>query len=65
MNPIKKITSWYFSKRALPIWAILIIDSLIVIFSGILCYALDHGMANTVGVVVPLFKTLFVTWASK
>ena len=58
MNPIKKITSWYFSKRALPIWAILIIDSLIVIFSGILCYALDHGMANTVGVVVPLFKTL-------
>lgn len=34
MNFLQKLTDWYFSKRALPYWGVLTLDSLIVLFSG-------------------------------
>ena len=38
MNPFKKLMNWYFSKKALPYWCILILDFLILMFAGILTY---------------------------
>lgn len=39
MNFIKKLTDWYFTKRALPYWCVLLLDCFIVLFSGLVgCY---------------------------
>ena len=43
MNPISKITNWYFSKKAMPYWCILAIDCAIVMFSGYLGVYLERG----------------------
>lgn len=41
MNPISKLTRWYFSKKALPYWCVLGIDCFIVLFSNFLVYVLN------------------------
>ena len=33
-----KLLSWYFSKKSLPYWCIFLIDSFVVLFSGLLTY---------------------------
>ena len=38
MNPFSRLLSWYFSKASLPYWCIVIVDSVIVFFSGLLTY---------------------------
>ena len=40
---ITKFSNWYFSKRALPYWGILILDCVIVMCSDMLVYALNNG----------------------
>lgn len=35
---IEKLSSWYFSKRVLPYWCILLLDSIIVFTSGLFVY---------------------------
>ena len=47
MKLIDKLANWYFTKRALPYWGILVIDCLIVLSSGLVCYTLDHGAVHT------------------
>ena len=47
MKLIDKLANWYFTKRALPYWGILLIDCLIVLGSGMVCYTLDHGPVST------------------
>lgn len=37
-NPFKKALSWYFSKKSLPYWSILLIDSFIIVCSGMATY---------------------------
>lgn len=37
-NPFKKLIDWYFSKRALPYWGILLLDFLFLMIGGILTY---------------------------
>lgn len=34
----KKILNWYFNKKSLPYWCLFLIDSIIVLFSGLLTY---------------------------
>ena len=58
MNALHKFFNWYFSKNALPYWCILLFDCSIVVFSGIVCYALDHGVTTTSIVFWPLLRTL-------
>ncbi len=43
MNFIKKLTDWYFSKRAVPYWCILLLDCLIVLFSGLVGSYIEIG----------------------
>lgn len=47
MNTIKKFTQWYFSKRALPYWAVLVLDCLIVAISSFWVFTFDNGLTNT------------------
>lgn len=50
MNFIQKITDWYFTKKALPYWCVLLLDCLIVLFSGLVSSYLEfggNGLANT------------------
>ena len=38
MNQVSKIINWYFSKKTLPFWGIVLLDSLIVLFSYYLVF---------------------------
>ena len=38
MNPFKKLANWYFSKKALPYWCILILDLLVLLMAGLFTY---------------------------
>ena len=48
MNVIQNLARWYFSRRALPYWAVLILDCLIVFFAGCLAVALTEGSVNAI-----------------
>lgn len=43
MNLLKNISDWYFTRKALPYWCILIIDTAVVAFSGYLGYFISFG----------------------
>ena len=48
MKFLNKITSWYFSRQALPYWSVLLIDCLCVIIAGILAFVMNHGATATI-----------------
>lgn len=52
---ISTITNWYFSKRALPFWVILVLDCLIVLGADFLVYALNNGTPQTIRQLGALF----------
>ena len=60
MKSFKDLLKWYFSRRALPYWSILLLDSAFVLFSGLLAYTVHHGAEQTSEVFVPLVWTLGV-----
>lgn len=60
METFYKLFRRYSSKDALPYWYILFFDSFVVVFSGIVCYALDHGRFATLHVFWPLVGTLLL-----
>lgn len=54
MNPLSKLSNWYFTRSALPYWCILIMDYLIVFFTTIFVYTLFYGISHVVFNFVPL-----------
>ena len=48
MNIFQNLTRWYFSKGALPYWAILFLDALIVVAAVVLVVVLTDGAVNTI-----------------
>ena len=40
---LRKISNWYFSRKALPYWCILVTDCMAVYVSGLFVYYLQHG----------------------
>ena len=44
---ISTFTNWYFSKRALPFWCILVMDCFIVLVADLFVYALNNGALHT------------------
>ena len=58
MNFISKIASWYFQKNSLPYWAILGVDCVLIIFSGLLANYLVCGGSSFVGHFWPLLYEL-------
>ena len=43
-NPFSRLSVWYFSKKTLPYWGIILLDCLSLLFSGLLVYALNNGL---------------------
>lgn len=43
MNAFHKFCNWYFSKKALPYWCILLIDCTSVYLSGLIVFYIQHG----------------------
>ena len=58
MNLFSKLSTWYFSRKALPYWSIILLDCLVILFSGLLVYALNNGIFATKGI----FWHLSLTW---
>ena len=48
MNFIQKLARWYFTKRALPYWGVLLQDAVIVFASACIVHALDDGTVNAI-----------------
>lgn len=60
MGILKKIANWYFTKNALPYWSVLILDSIICYFSGILVFWLYYRGAITIDNLGFLSKTILI-----
>ena len=43
MNTFHKLCNWYFSKKALPYWCILLVDCASVYLSGLIVFYIQHG----------------------
>ena len=48
MNVFLNLARWYFSRRTLPYWMILILDCLIVFMAGCIALALTEGTVNAI-----------------
>ena len=46
MNSLSKILNWYLNKKALPYWSLFLVDSAIVLFSGLFTYWVFHRTLN-------------------
>ncbi len=55
-NFIQKISSWYFTKKALPYWCLLLLDCLCVVFVAFGVHFFSHGMTETMGNLLNLCK---------
>jgi len=42
MNPIHRLLDWYFSKKSLPYWCVLLADTVVVFFSALFTYWVFH-----------------------
>lgn len=56
MRLFKHIINWYFSRNALPLWCILVLDIFTVYFSLFIVYILNTGLAVTVGRLFPVLE---------
>lgn len=46
MSPLKRLSNWYFSRKALPYWCVLVMDCAVVYLSGILVFCVQHGVMS-------------------
>ena len=46
---LKRLSNWYFSRKALPYWGVLVMDCAVVYVSGILVYCVRHGGVSLAG----------------
>ena len=60
MNIVKTLARWYFSKKAMPYWMVLLFDCAVVLISSLIVYALHHGVTSTAAIFWPLLGTLVV-----
>lgn len=57
---IEKLFTWYFDRKSLPYWALIILDCLIVYLSGLYSYWLYSRGVETLANVVPITHTLLL-----
>ena len=60
MNLFSRLSTWYFSKKSLPYWGIILLDCCLILFSGLLVYTLNNGVLSTLDILGHLFVTLLV-----
>jgi len=56
----KKITDWFLFRKTFPCWCVFLTDCLIVLFSGIMAYAINHGLSVCVQNLGTLLYTLLI-----
>lgn len=54
------VLSWYFTKKALPYWCILLLDCMIIIISNFLVLILNYGISYVASNLTSLISTIFV-----
>ena len=54
MNYLQKISGWYFTKKALPYWCVLVLDCAIVALCGLLAFYLEYGGLSVVNHFFPI-----------
>ena len=60
MNLFSQLSTWYFSKKSLPYWGIILLDCCLILFSGLLVYTLNNGVLSTLDILGHLLVTLLV-----
>jgi len=60
MNLFSRLSTWYFSKKSLPYWGIILLDCCLILFSGLLVYTLNNGVLLTLDILGHLLVTLLV-----
>lgn len=60
MKCFDKLTSWYFSRGALPYWSVLFLDYIITVVCGLAAFAVDHGSEATFTHLLPVTLTLCI-----
>lgn len=58
---LKKVTDWYFSRKALPHWGVYFVDSLIVAFSVLAAHFIDEGVTFMIQQYRPILWGLLIT----
>ena len=58
MNPLRTASHWYFSKKALPYWSVMLFDSFVLLFSGFFAYWLFFRAAKLASHAHPLANVL-------
>ncbi len=59
-DPFSRLSTWYFSKKSLPYWGIILLDCCLILFSGLLVYTLNNGVLSTLNILGHLLVTLLV-----
>ena len=59
-DPFFRLSTWYFSKKSLPYWGIILLDCCLILFSGLLVYTLNNGVLSTLDILGHLLVTLLV-----
>ena len=60
MSLFSRLSIWYFSKKSLPYWGIILLDCCLILFSGLLVYTLNNGVLSTLDILGHLLVTLLV-----
>ena len=60
MSLFSRLSTWYFSKKSLPYWGIILLDCCLILFSGLLVYTLNNGVLSTLDILGHLLVTLLV-----
>lgn len=67
---ISRIFSWYFSRKSIPYWAVVIADSFVVILSTLTIFSLANGLLATLAqgpkicAIVAIYLAVFLIWFS-
>lgn len=59
-NIVYKLKKWYFSREALPFWAIATLDIIIIFMSMVLMYSVVYGPAHLVGNASRMLYTFLI-----
>ena len=59
-DPFSRLSTWYFSKKSLPYWGIILLDCCLILFSALLVHTLNNGVLSTLDILGHLLVTLLV-----
>ena len=61
MNLLHRISNWYFTQKALPYWCILVLDCILVAFSGYIGYCINLGWDTFADSLGPITLALLIS----